>query len=92
MKSIKELLNELGGNEKEIAQSLRAKNIKGVRNSYISCPIANYLRTSKSNVCKINTSTYWSSVNDESFEHPQAVTDFIIAFDDMNYPDLIENE
>lgn len=40
-----ELLRELGDSPEEIAQSLQARGIQGVRNASCSCPLALYLRS-----------------------------------------------
>jgi hypothetical protein len=87
--TIEELLLKLGSTPDEVANTLKTLRFKGKIGSDCDCPIANYL----ANAGYDNASVGWDQIVDEpcfEFKDDHPVKQFIIAFDENKYPELVE--
>jgi hypothetical protein len=98
---IDETLRQLGDDANAVAASLRERGVKGVVGKAEQCPIANLLRqvydadideleVEWNDIrvhCRDNTDPYESLWIDP----PLAVGKFIVQFDSLAFPDLIES-
>lgn len=88
-----QLLRDLGSDADVVAQSLRAKGIQGRKRVGCECPIAHYLlhQGVPQPIIAPDKVVYGpeeATVADEVLL-PEAVKDFVFAFDLDCYPDLI---
>lgn len=79
----------------EIADFLRFEEIKGALGLADICPIAQWMRiTTGASVC-VSTRTMWIDDDDGDYTtpreeyHTNAMREFVVSFDNGNYPDLI---
>ncbi len=86
----------LGNTPDEVAASLDAEGIKGLRFRAQDCPIANYLRHiyPEATTCLVGSDRATVKVdvyedNSESVQLPEAVIHFIADFDLGKYPNLM---
>lgn len=90
--AIGRLLAELGDTADKVADTLRAKGIKGVRESYEHCPIAKLLQAEdREHVVVLGDS--WEALVDDCWldgDLPQSVRGFVERFDAGVYLDLVE--
>jgi hypothetical protein len=80
------------GNKDAIAEYLADRGFKGHQSAADSCPVALYLRAKTGFVVYISQ-TDWSVgdlVSIDSFPLPPYVANFVAAFDDDAYPDLVK--
>ena len=85
---VRELLDELGDDRDKIAASLAAKGIKGQRTEGTACPIFNYLRSEGASVVSVDAEEI--DLGYGAIRLPVPVGDFVWAFDDNVYPELVE--
>ncbi len=89
---IEDLLRQLGGTADEVAASLRASGVTGVRGEAQCCPVANYVRSCAPADARILAGTAWLCVRRATqhvhMDMPRAVAAFIGSFDAFGYPDL----
>lgn len=89
MKTIKELLDDLGKTAGEVLRKLDSLGIKGSPASPCDCPVAKYLQGNghpHATVCSRYTRpNSW----DRGVNHPEPVTLFIQGFDGGLFPELI---
>lgn len=98
---IGEYLKSLGHTSEEVANSLRAQGIKGVKESHGHCPILNGIYKACPdywsglrivNGVKLGAEwSYYATLSDSQIMDPalpQAVMNFIGEFDEGKYPDL----
>jgi hypothetical protein len=95
MKTVDELISDLGETEEEVVKTLLNKNIKGELCDPINCPIANYLiqelYPNEEQEDIIQVSTYITDlIKDKTYVIPIHVDDFIDHFDNEKYPELIK--
>jgi hypothetical protein len=89
---IKSLL-DLGDTEKEVADSLRAAGIRGVKGMAAYCPIAVYIRSQHLGPAEFAIAfpsevTWKEGKRRQRVANPRPVRDFIVGFDFGRYPDL----
>lgn len=89
------LLESLGGSLDEIAASLCEQNIKGEMGKSRTCPVALYLhrRGIYAEVMVKHTDVTMLVMGEESYssvtiDNPNAVAEFVEAFDDHKFPEL----
>lgn len=87
-------LRSLGDNPEEIATHLQLGGWLGLRYDSGACPVARYLATVLPNATGAEVGRYDASIHfvyepDVEADLPGAVTDFIVAFDEGTYPELI---
>lgn len=83
------LLENLGNTSEEVAKTLYAEGVKGVRGDPCNCPVANYLRHTLGNYWSVSEkSVYFAIGGERAAITPRAVELFIVDFDDEMYPDL----
>jgi len=92
---LKAALKELGSGKNKIAETLKAKRVKGDVGDSESCPIANYVKRvfPKAASVEVEGGTIdvcWGADDCISVDTPKAVNDFIGDFDESHYPDLIK--
>lgn len=81
-------LQELGETKYAIAEHLRVLGITGRPQMPLSCPIAQYLKNEGFE--KPSVSVYAFSLNrDLGMDNPEAIREFILAFDRYEFPDLV---
>ncbi len=98
--TITEFLTSLGTTADEVADSLRAAGIRGIRSSMCNCPILNAVYQALpdywpglvilGSVTK-NGRSYRATLGDSQICDPRltpAIEDFIAKFDSGSYPDL----
>lgn len=87
-------LAELGDTPDAVADSLRAKGIKGARRAECDCPVANYLRTLDgiSEIEVSGTEVFLGPSIDQGIgiEMPVSVAGFVHHFDEGVYLDLVD--
>jgi hypothetical protein len=86
--TVEEALAALGKTEAEIAESLVAGSWRGKPLDGCKCPIANYLKAMGFDVAVDQERL--TTDEGEEIETPDAVSEFIEAFDGGTYPNLIE--
>jgi len=94
---LKAAIKALGGGKNKIAESLKAKKIKGVRGSTEDCPFAHYAGKvfPKASCVEVDVDTISVGFDNGEFidlNLPKAVTAFIEAFDDGEYDFLAKEE
>jgi hypothetical protein len=96
---LKKLLNKLGDNKTEVADSLKASNCIGVKSSLESCPVANYVRASIAFPGKVYADQDTVDVIDPtdgtilaSTSTPLQIAQFMTAFDDTKEFNFLEME
>lgn len=88
-------LGGLGGTASEIAGALEAKGITGRRHSSQHCPLANYLMEQFPEAERASVGI-WSMLIDAdggtlaSPESPGSCRDFVRAFDNGRFPNLVQ--
>lgn len=86
-----ELLAELGARPHEIAASLQASGVRGVRESTLACPIAMHLRKRLGrSVAVTPRAVDVPGPEPLSVALPAAHQQFIDEFDSGCYPDLVQ--
>lgn len=99
---IRKALEELGKDKDAIARALKEKGIKGYPGLPCSCPIANYLQevgfihpmitshiyTDEMKYTGINAEGKMETKIDSAERSPEMV-DFMVAFDNLEYPELV---
>jgi hypothetical protein len=93
------LLGTLGTSPEQVAETLRAKGIKGQPMQAHSCPIAKWL-SAETGAAVVTVDTGSCGVylgfgpGRESVQAtpPGAVDQFIVQFDDREYPDLVAED
>ncbi len=93
---LKTALKELGSGKNKVAETLKAKKIKGCRNTSDDCPVAKYVKKLFPRATSIEVDTGSVSVGFKDDEYidvnlPKAVGAFIEAFDDGDY-DFLSTE
>lgn len=90
-------LEKLGNSPDDIANSLKSAGIKGIRGISTSCPIANYLKSKYEGIELTVGATkvvvaFYESWGQASFniKNSEALEKFISKFDNIEYPDLME--
>ena len=82
----------LGDTPEKVTEALKAKGVRGYRQSASSCPIAKYLNACGFPVVTVCTSAkrYRDKAEDseESITLPNGVKNWIIAFDEGKYPEF----
>ena len=94
---VADLLARLGTTPAAVADSLRAAGITGVTDNVFADPIANYLKASgverpEVDLEHVNLDAYENpDMTDGPFRvrHPKAVREFLVAFDNGSYRDLL---
>jgi len=86
MKDLSDCLNELGSHEFAVAFTLEALGIKGAKFFLCDCPIAKYLI--KLGFIGVSVSTVRAKTDQQQCFLPEPVADFILHFDDGEYPEL----
>ncbi|MEO3922667.1 hypothetical protein ABGB07_02110 [Micromonosporaceae bacterium B7E4] len=81
-------LTELGDSANEIAEALEDKGITGVPQSDCACPIAVYL---SSDFGAVQVGDEVITIQELRIPTPAAVTEFIYAFDQEEFPELISD-
>lgn len=89
-----ELLAKMGNTPEEVAAFLREKGIKGVPDDKTEDPVCRYLKEQLNTAdvqiehgdCYVDSNGTW----EPSCPLPQAVDEFLIAFDQSRFTDLIE--
>jgi hypothetical protein len=82
-----DILNGMGKTADEVADFLKAKGITGMKRESAHCPVANYLVSQGGDPRAIIYSHYVPPF-DEDITTPLPVFDFIITFDEGQYPEL----
>lgn len=89
--TIQEALKELGDSDAAVARSLRRLRIKGNLCSPQYCPITRYLQ--RHFKCKdVRTGCFGTTVGNVAATLTNAVSLFVINFDDKHHPSLIAKE
>ena len=86
MKDLSDCLNELGSHEFAVAEKLEALGIKGDKFSLCHCPIAKYLI--KLGFIGVLVSPTKAKTDQQQCFLPTPVENFILHFDDGEYPEL----
>lgn len=82
------LLNNLGETYVDVARTLAEKNVDGLVGTCSRCPIANYLHQ-EAKAIGVSVTHDYITVRGMRFQTPDAVADFIDAFDNSLYPELM---
>jgi len=96
MRTIQEVINSLNAlNADGIHDLLAEKGIRGRRHITTDCPIANYVRTETDIFVQVGAYTLNDlscvPVTPRTYDLGNSITDFIVAFDEEQYPDLIRS-
>jgi len=92
--NLKADLEALGSTEQEVAATLKAKGIRGLRDYSWGCPVANYLKSLGYQVEMVLDDHVCADIVDgclfKRFNActPPAIKAFILAFDRRDYPEL----
>lgn len=103
MSDVQAWMDKLGGMQpEEIRKLMQDEGIKGQRILSRSCPIANFLKAKTGQHASIGfgsyaivtyksvptrpSCTYW--IMDDPKPNPQSVTEFVVNFDNDQYPEL----
>lgn len=87
-----EALSWLGGTVEEVAEGLRAREIKGTQHNPFKCPLARYLQTwwPHGNFAGGWAALYWIKGRKSDVKAPLPVQEFERSFDAGAFPDLIQ--
>lgn len=88
---IRALLRELGDTPKAIATSLRRRRLKGMLGVSNFCPLARYLKAKTGELTTV-TEGYVDCDGLHNVPMPQPCRDFVEAFDNNEFPDLVAAE
>lgn len=80
-------LKALGKGKTAIAAGLKKRKVKGIRRNIEMCPVGIYLQDEYEG-CAVAVGEITVEVGSISVPTPRAVADFIVSFDDGQYPDL----
>lgn len=88
-----ECLQVLGSTPGEVAASLEARGIKGHKRKACRCPLSNYLKAQGFELPIVGKDTVITGdgIKDLVSLLPPACSAFVTAFDDGNYPELVES-
>lgn len=87
MKTVPELLAELGNTPEEIAKKLWSMRMFGYKCDSGRCPVANYLRKETgTDAVEVGGHLCW--VDGVQYDLPEPVSEFVINFDGNSYPFL----
>lgn len=91
MNAVIEVLDALGTDGNQVAESLFRRGVNGYVGSVSRCPIANYLTAELDGAWCVTAADAMNLASLESFTVPGAVADFVEAFDAGKYPELQRN-
>lgn len=76
----------------EIAQHLKHEGIRGLVGNPFHCPLANYFNRHATQACEVHWDRIrWVARDSEAvqtYDCPTGVAEFVLFFDDGEYPDL----